>query len=139
MNMKRWLAFLSLASLSLVAYYVALPGLQASPAPPPAKVRRLSPGQKMKKMGRKEWVAKCLREMQSVKVGMTRKDLAKVLTTEGGLYSPGWGHYVHPECPYFKVDVEFAFTRDKSGYGVWKPTDKITKVSKPYLEWEIGD
>ena len=137
MNTKRWVIFSSLSALSVMACcYVVMPGPQVSSAAPQAAARKLSPSQKLE---RKEWVAKCLKEMQSVKVGMTRKDLAKVLTTEGGIYSPGWGHYVHPECPYFKVDVAFAFTRGKGGHGTWKPTDKITKVSKPYLEWKIYD
>jgi len=34
---------------------------------------------------RTEWVANSLREMETIKVGMTRADLLKVFTTEGGL------------------------------------------------------
>ena len=32
-----------------------------------------------------EWIAKSLREMEKIRVGMTRGDLLKVFTTEGGL------------------------------------------------------
>jgi hypothetical protein len=52
------------------------------------------------------WVAEALRRMQTVKPGMTRTDLLKVFTTEGGLSSPLHRTFVSRDCPYFKVDVE---------------------------------
>jgi hypothetical protein len=91
------------------------------------------------KQARIQWVEKCLKDLQSIKPGMTRGQMLKILGEEGGLYSPGWGHYVHKECPYFKVDIEFAFTRDKDGRGQWKPDDKITKVTRPYIDWSVMD
>src|SRR6266542_341238 len=53
-----------------------------------------------------EWVANSLKEMQKVKVGMTRADLLKVFTTEGGLSTGLSRTYVYRECSYIKVDVE---------------------------------
>src|SRR5882724_9232201 len=54
-----------------------------------------------------EWIAKSLKEMEQIKVGMTRADLVKVFTTEGGLSTGLNRKYVYRECPYIKVDVEF--------------------------------
>jgi len=89
------------------------------------------------------WVARSLKQMQTVKVGMTRADLLKVFTTEGGLSTRLWRTYVYKQCPYFKVDVEFraAGTRDKNGRPSADESDNdvITKISKPYLAWTIVD
>ena len=54
-----------------------------------------------------EWIAKSLREMKTIKVGMVRADLLKVFVTEGGISTPLNRTYVYRECPYIKVDVEF--------------------------------
>jgi hypothetical protein len=91
------------------------------------------------RLDRQRWVAKCLREMESIKVGMSRKDLSKVFSTEGGVSSPCSRHYVHRECPYFKVNIEFATSRGADGRRVARPNDKITKVSRPYVQWSILD
>jgi hypothetical protein len=81
------------------------------------------------------WVANALRAMESIKVGMTRSDLMKVFTTEGGLSTTSQRTYVYRGCPYIKVDVRFAASSgDKQ-----LPTDKITGVSRPYIEWSVMD
>ena len=92
-----------------------------------------------------EWLANSLKKMQKVKVGMTRTDLLKVFTTEGGLSTGLNRTYVYRECPYFKVDVEFEPvgrpTRDAEGRVtlIEANGDVIKKISKPYLEWGILD
>src|SRR5262245_11285252 len=72
-----------------------------------------------KSQGQTEWVANSLKEIQTIKVGMTRTDLLKVFTTEGGLSTGLTRTYVYRECPYIKVDVEFEPVgrpaRDKNG------------------------
>jgi len=59
-----------------------------------------------------EWIASALRSIQAIKVGMTRSDLMKVFTTEGGLEfknAPASQRtYVCRKCPYIKVDVKLA-------------------------------
>ena len=86
-----------------------------------------------------QWVATSLKEIETIKVGMTRADLLKVFTEEGGLSTRTWQRYVYHECPYFKVDVEFELV----GVGEDKlrksQEDKIIKISKPFLEWSISD
>ncbi len=92
-----------------------------------------------------EWVANSLKEMQKVKVGMTRADLLKVFTTEGGLSTGLSRTYVYRECSYIKVDVEFEpvgqRARDTDGRvtPVEADEDVIKRISKPYLEWSILD
>ena len=85
-----------------------------------------------------EWIAKSLKEIETVKVGMTRGDLLKVFTEEGGISTRTWRRYVYRECRYIKVDVEFepigATENPAQSAG-----DKVKKISKPFLEWSIMD
>ena len=93
----------------------------------------------------KEWIANSLREMQKIKVGMTRADLLTVFTTEGGLSTGLQRTYVYRECHYIKVDVEFEAVgrpaRDVAGRVTLHEDsrDVIKKISRPYLEWSVTD
>jgi hypothetical protein len=78
-----------------------------------------------------------LKESQTVKPGVTRAELSKVFSTEGGLSNVTHRTYVYPDCPYIKVDVDFTPSAPKQE--AEKPTDVVTKVSKPYLDWSIAD
>ena len=81
------------------------------------------------------WIADAINAIETVKVGMTRSDLMKVLTTEGGLSTTSQRTYVYRRCPYIKVDVKFAASsRDKE-----LPADNIVEVSRPYLAWSVMD
>ena len=92
-----------------------------------------------------EWIAHSLKEMQAVKVGMTRADLLEVFTTEGGISTGLNRTYVYRKCQLIKVDVEFEPVgrpaRDVEGRVtlVEANEDVIKKVSKPYLEWGVAD
>jgi hypothetical protein len=86
------------------------------------------------KLSHVEWVGKCLAEIQGIRSGMKRADVEKVMQTEGRRFSPAWGHYVHKECRYFKVDFEFTYSRSKDGQALWSPDDRIVKISRPYLD-----
>jgi len=94
---------------------------------------------------RTEWIAASLREIEQIKVGMTRADLLKVFTTEGGLSTGLQRKFVYRDCPYIKVDVEFEPVgrpaRDRNGRVTLEEDrrDIITKISQPYLEWSIMD
>ena len=87
----------------------------------------------------KEWVAKTLTEIESVKVGMTRADLTRVFTDEGGVFTRKQQRFVYRECPYIKVDVEFEAMGQVEEQMVGRSEDKITRISKPFLEWSIND
>jgi len=81
------------------------------------------------------WIDSALREMETIKVGMTRSQLMVVFTTEGGISTPSQRTYVYRKCPTIKVDVKFA-AEDSRGE---MDTDKITSISRPYLGWSVTD
>ena len=78
-----------------------------------------------------------LKESQTAKPGMTRAELSKVFSTEGGLSAVTHRTYVYRDCPYIKVDVDFTPSDPKQE--AEKPTDVVTRISKPYLDWSIAD
>jgi len=80
-------------------------------------------------------IAEVLKKCQTIKLGMTRTELSKVFTAEGGLSTAEHRTYVYRGCPYIKVDVDFTVSDPKQE----KPIDTIAKISKPYLDWSIGD
>jgi hypothetical protein len=82
-----------------------------------------------------DWIAGVLNATQSIKVGMTRADLLKVFTTEGGLSWSSPRTYVYRQCPYIKVDVKFAAASNSEEL----PKDKIVDISRPYLAWSVMD
>src|SRR6187401_2066751 len=84
------------ASIAAASFLVLLLTTSTVPAQSPQKSQ-----------APKEWIANTLKEIQKIKVGMTRADLLKVFTTEGGLSTGLIRTYVYRECPYIKVDVEF--------------------------------
>ncbi len=85
------------------------------------------------------WLAANLTKIWTVKPGMTRQDLLKVFTTEGGISDRTHRTYVLHECYLIKVDVEFrpvSCTND----GLWEnPLDIIEKISRPYLAGPVMD
>lgn len=89
--------------------------------------------------GHTEWVAKSLKEIEGVKVGMTRGDLLKVFREEGGISTRAWRRYAYRHCPYIKIDAEFEAVGELDNKMVQHPQDKIVKLSRPFLEWSITD
>ena len=72
-------------------------------------------------------------EVKLIQPGMTRGDLSKFFTTEGGLYTRRQRRYAERRCPYIKVDVEF------EPVGEENTADIIAHISKPFLELTICD
>jgi hypothetical protein len=86
-----------------------------------------------------DWIAKSLKEIETIKVGMTRADLLRVFEEEGGISSRTSQRYGYRNCPYVKVDVVFEPV-DKPNDSLSPNTeDKIIKISKPFLELPIMD
>lgn len=81
------------------------------------------------------WIQEVLPELESIKVGMTRGELLKVFMEEGGISSRTRHHYVYRKCGLVKVDVEFAPASEKDNDIRDRPDDRITKISKPYLDF----
>lgn len=80
------------------------------------------------------WVQKCLRDFESVKVGMTRAEIEKKLPMDGGIHLIHLVRFVHPECRYFKIDVEFDVKKNDKGDKMQSPDDYAKTISKPYIE-----
>jgi len=86
-----------------------------------------------------KWVDSVLRWTIDIKPGMTRKDLLRIYTTEGGLSFRQSRTYVLKQCPYIKVNVQFAPIGDAQTPFGESPNDTIVKISKPYLEYSHMD
>ncbi len=84
-------------------------------------------------------ISEILTECQKIKPGMTRAELLKVFTTEGGLSTATQRTFVYRGYPYIKVDVDFTLSDPKQKAIEERPTDTISKISKPYLEWSTID
>jgi hypothetical protein len=87
------------------------------------------------------WLKQVSEKMETIKPGMTRWDLLKVLQTDGAprpRFKIGGGppqvfleSFVSQDCPYLKIDVEF---ESVAGLDV---QDLIVKVSKPYVRFAM--
>lgn len=85
------------------------------------------------------WIERTLKDIRSVKVGMTRSQLESTFTTEGGLSSRRSRTYTYRSCPYIKVDVQFQAIQHATEKLKEFPDDKIVGMSKPYIENRIID
>lgn len=82
------------------------------------------------------WIEQVMQSIATIKPGMTRRQMLRLLASEGGLYSRREGRYVYKQCPLIKVTVKF----EPIDQGMdFSPGDKIIEVSKPFLEPTIAD
>jgi hypothetical protein len=83
----------------------------------------------------------CLKVFDSITNGMTRAEVEKRLALDGGLQGASPVRFLHPDCPNFKVDVEFNFQRNAADQNraVIGKDDKVTRVSKPYFQRPFMD
>jgi len=88
---------------------------------------------------RTKWIAKALRQIKKIEPGMSRQDLLKVFTTEGGLSNRFQRTYVYSECPYIKVNVRFKAASNEGNVLQEEPEDIIESISQPYLAWSVMD
>jgi len=86
------------------------------------------PGEAVIDWGHTQWLGNVLAWISTIKPGMTRSDLLRVFTTEGGLSTRTHRTYVLKQCPTIKVDVEFSISGNEA-------EDKITQISRPYLDY----
>lgn len=98
----------------------------------------LKAGRKLAELDHPDWLAEAMREIATVKPGMTREELLKVFEEEGGLSTRTRRTYVYRGSLYIKVDVTFEAVGDAEKLGT-SPKDKVVKISKPYLNWSILD
>lgn len=86
------------------------------------------PGEPVIDWEHSQWVGNVLDWIATIKPGMTRGDLLRVFTTEGGLSTRTHRTYVLKQCPTIKVDVKFSISGNEA-------EDKITQFSRPYLDY----
>jgi hypothetical protein len=115
--------------LTCVLLAVVVPGFLVAPS---------SAGDEVDKNLTKQ-ISDVLTECKKITVGMTRSDLLKVFSTEGGLSTAKHRIFVHRWCPYIKVDVDFTLSDPKQSVVDERPTDTVSRISKPYLDWSISD
>jgi hypothetical protein len=78
-----------------------------------------------------------LNRISEIKVGDPRSKVELNFVEDGGLQFPPQTRYLWKDCKYVKIEVEFSpGTNDWSKF---LPTDKVVKVSKPYLELPAKD
>jgi hypothetical protein len=135
-----------LVTLAVAVFVSQAPSLPVAPRTPQASSEHLT------------WLAGVMGQMKTVKAGMTRADLLKVFTTEGGAGSRSSRTFVSRECPFCKVDVTFELVGlpnselthciPISGGRPCDPAaatfmvsdrDKIITISRPYLQLPIID
>jgi len=80
------------------------------------------------------WLSETLTSVQTIKAGMTRRDLLTIFRQDGGLQSVEAERYVDKQYPIIKVDVTFT-TTDTGDH----LNDRIKGISKPYLESPFFD
>ena len=76
---------------------------------------------------------------QKLSVWQLGLDRPQIFTTEGGLSTAKHRTFVHRRCPYIKIDVDFTLSDPKQSVVDERPTDTVSKMSRPYLEWTISD
>jgi hypothetical protein len=85
-----------------------------------------------------------LKDIGSVQTGMTRAELLRVFTPEGGIATRDAQQFVYRRCPYIKVIVNFHKPGDADADWVNAPEeewtgDLIQSISKPFLESSVTD
>jgi len=88
-----------------------------------------------------EFAGGLFKSFDSITNGMTRAEVGRRLTMDGGLQGVSPVRFIDPACPGFKISVEFDFKKDAADQNraIWGKDDKVVRVSKPYLEKPFMD
>jgi hypothetical protein len=81
-----------------------------------------------------KWLAECIKESATIKVGSTRAELLKVYTESGGISQREHGRFVYRKDDLIFVEVDFepiGKHENPNTSDITEPTDKITKITKP--------
>jgi hypothetical protein len=83
-------------------------------------------------------IEQTLKRIEGLKPGDFRSQLEQSFELDGGLQFPTKSRYVFKTCRYIKIDVEL------SNEGIqtrtdFLPSDRIVRISKPYLEYPVSD
>jgi hypothetical protein len=93
----------------------------------------------------RRWLDERYKEAVSIKPGMTRADLHRLFSVDGGLQTIPDSRYVLKSCGMIKVEVKFDVPQGLSRESLIDENAaadealKIIEVSKPYLEYPAVD
>lgn len=85
-----------------------------------------------------QWLVAAIDEVHSVKVGMTRAGVLRILQPQGGLSTTVDETFVSRTSPFIKVDVKFEPQNKGEGADI-TPQDRVVSVSRPYLGYAVMD
>jgi len=86
-----------------------------------------------------QWIGSSLTHIEKIHVGMTRADVETLFISDGGISTRYRQTYVFRDCPYIKIDVEFAPSEEAGPPAQPSSRDRITVVSRPYLAQPRAD
>jgi uncharacterized protein YecT (DUF1311 family) len=82
-------------------------------------------------------IQEALKRLAEVRSGDSRVSLERSFEEDGGMQFAGHSRYVLKKCQYIKVDIDF------SGEGIENraalPSDRVIRVSRPYVEYPASD
>jgi len=91
------------------------------------------------KSGHLAFVWRCFQDFQKIKIGSTRKQVEQLLEGEnGGSGDSSFERYVHPLCPYFKVDIQYEPLKTDAPDETYFKME-VKTISRPFLGLWIGD
>ena len=82
-------------------------------------------------------IAQALEDSGHLKTGMTRRDAEQYFALDGGMNFRGQTRYVYKKCDLVKLEI--TFEEDSSVQNDFSQKDKITKLSKLFLEFPSKD
>ena len=83
-------------------------------------------------------VKEALDDSLHIKVGMTRREVEKHFSPDGGLQFFSTTRYGYLKCEFIKIDISFkSAVRGKQNFR--SPDDIVENASKPYLEYPVTD
>jgi len=113
-----------------------------------AKCMSVEPLSSDKAKRSKQWLIECLSYIQSIRPGMTRKQVNELLVGDGGLIIPDAHSYSLSRCNFLKVRVEYDAEPNQRYFEVlpnqeikvgFNEDDKVKAVSLPYIGLGIMD
>jgi hypothetical protein len=82
-------------------------------------------------------IERALEDLGRLKTGMTRRDAEQYFALDGGMNFRGQTRYVYKKCDL--VQLAITFEEDSSVQNDFSQKDKITKLSKLFLEFPSKD
>jgi hypothetical protein len=82
-------------------------------------------------------VRQALVDSGRIKSGMTRREVEKYFSLDGGMLFAEKTRYVYSKCQYIKIEIDFS--RKPSGKELFSPNDIVVNAARPYIEYPAKD